>query len=186
MAIFEENADDNMEIFLSRVEEKVVEFNKENETLPMYYSLGTALKSQEPESSITGLISKASKRAYDSAIHPEGIVTIADMAEDGNTTVHRAEILSREEADIIEETPVAEEEIKEDEIFALPKIEIPSFAIAAKIINVATAAVNPITASQEVPVKDDDSLGYAYTEDEKYGPRSEDEAYITVSYREAI
>lgn len=180
MAIFEEAADENLDVFLSRIEEKVIEYNLNKEELPMYYTLGTSLKSEESEDvTINALISTANKKAHGSGIYPAGTVTISDMQQadeaESATSVHEAEVITKESVAIsdpvLESTTAAKASNVRVEAFS-----VPSFAIAAKILDVAKAVIAPTSAPED----------YKYTEDEKFGPRDEDESYIIVSFREAV
>lgn len=182
MAIFEQNANENLNIFLSRIEEKVLEYNHDKESLPMYYTLGSSLNHDDPERTINGLISQANKRAHESDVYPPGVVTITDMLDEQQSAqVVKTDIITKEDP---EYEKVASHDDEPKEAPAESKgTAIPAFAVAARILDVAKVAV---TGAITITEDEEESISYSYTEEEKFGPRTEKDSYVIVAFREAV
>lgn len=69
MAIFEDASQQNIDLFLSRISDKVKEYNSDHEEMPMLYQYGSAFH-EDSAKNINELISMAHSRARDSEKHP--------------------------------------------------------------------------------------------------------------------
>lgn len=70
MAIFENANSMQVEAFMDRIAEKVREYNRKKDNLPMYYQVGLAYHEDQSIDSINKLISLASQRSRDGEIIP--------------------------------------------------------------------------------------------------------------------
>lgn len=87
MAIFENANSMQVESFMERICEKVREYNRKKNNLPMYYQVGLAYHEDESIDSINKLISLASQRSRDGEITPGSTPVIAPkIAENSEPT----------------------------------------------------------------------------------------------------
>lgn len=91
MAIFENANSMQVESFMERICEKVREYNRKKNNLPMYYQVGLAYHEDESIDSINKLISLASQRSRDGEITPGSTPAIAPKIAENSEPTQPAE-----------------------------------------------------------------------------------------------